>query len=70
MKLISILLCLLIGCVSAQAQEATDGLESLSLPADEPKPAAPPNTELSLPTGNTATSTVSKSPNSAAVGKK
>lgn len=70
MKLISILFCLLLGCVFVQAQEAADGLESLSLPADEPKPTAPPKTELSLPSGSTATSTITKSPNAAAVGKK
>lgn len=52
------------------AQENDSGLESLSLPADEPK-AAPKNeasTELSLPSGNTATSAVIKSAGS--IGKK
>lgn len=71
MRLISILICLVLGASFAYAQDAAEGLESLSLPTDEPKPTAPPKTELTLPSGSTATSTVTKSPNAAGgIGKK
>ncbi len=72
MKLISLLVCLVLGTSYAVAQDGDGGLESLSLPADEPKAAAPKKegTELSLPTGNTATSTVSKSSTGGSLGKK
>lgn len=72
MKLISLLVCLVLGTSYAVAQDGDGGLESLSLPADEPKAAAPKkeSTELSLPTGNTATSTVSKSSTGGSLGKK
>lgn len=56
------------GVFGASAQEGDGGLESLSLPTEEPKPAAQPKTELSLPSGSTATSTITKSPG--VIGKK
>lgn len=57
MKLNSVLVYLLLGYSFAYAQEASDGLESLSLPGDESNQVTPSKTELSLPSGSTATST-------------
>lgn len=73
MRLISLLICLVLGTSFAIAQDSDGGLESLTLPADEPKTAAPAKkeaTELSLPSGNTATSSVGKSSNGGSLGKK
>lgn len=70
MKLIPIFIYLFLGGSIVLAQGASEALESLSLPAEEVKPTVPPKTELSLPSGNTTTSTVTKSPRSTAVGKK
>lgn len=73
MRLISLLICLVLGTSYAIAQDSDGGLESLTLPADEPKTAAPAKketTDLSLPSGNTATSSVGKSSSGGSLGKK
>lgn len=73
MRLISLLICLVLGSTYAVGQDGDGGLESLSLPADEPKARVPEKKateDLSLPSGNTATSSVGKASVGGSLGKK
>ena len=73
MRLISLLIFLVLETSNVVAQDSTEGLDSLSLPVDEPITAAPAKkegTDLSLPSGNSSPSLVGKVSSGSSLGKK